>query len=101
MKEGTLEGAKANNIKLQTYAGKIDGDVESQVAAIETSMQFPLLMASMGIEAIRNWVDNGTKPVNSPGLDFFNTGVELVTDNPIEGIESIDSNNCASKCWGR
>ena len=36
MKEGAMEAAEANNINLQTYAGKIDGDVESQVAAVET-----------------------------------------------------------------
>ena len=36
MKEGALAGAKANGIKLQTFAGKIDGDVETQVAAVET-----------------------------------------------------------------
>src|SRR5215207_3609312 len=36
MKEGALEGAKTNGITLETYAGKIDGDVETQVAAVET-----------------------------------------------------------------
>jgi len=36
MKEGALAGAKANGVELQTFAGKIDGDVETQVAAIET-----------------------------------------------------------------
>jgi fructose transport system substrate-binding protein len=38
MKEGALAGAKANGIKLLTFAGKIDGDVESQIAAVETCM---------------------------------------------------------------
>jgi fructose transport system substrate-binding protein len=36
MKEGAQAGAKANGIKLQTFAGKIDGDVETQVSAVET-----------------------------------------------------------------
>ena len=65
-----------------------------------TSMQFPLLMASKGIEAINMWAKNGTKPQNSPGLDFFNTGVELVTDDPVDGISSIGSKQGLAKCWG-
>ncbi|NVK30717.1 MAG: substrate-binding domain-containing protein, partial [Gammaproteobacteria bacterium] len=36
MKEGAIAGAEANGIKLQTFAGKIDGDVDSQVQAVET-----------------------------------------------------------------
>jgi fructose transport system substrate-binding protein len=65
-----------------------------------TSMQFPLLMASKGIEAIKVWADTKAKPENSPGLDFFNTGVELVTDQPVEGIPSITSEEALKKCWG-
>lgn len=65
-----------------------------------TSMQFPLLMASKGIDAIKNWAENGVKPENTPGLDFFNTGVELITDQPVDGIESITSEAGLKKCWG-
>ena len=36
MKEGATAAAEANGINLSTFAGKIDGDVESQVAAVET-----------------------------------------------------------------
>jgi len=35
MKEGAQKAAEAQNVKLQTYAGKVDGDNESQVQAIE------------------------------------------------------------------
>lgn len=65
-----------------------------------TSMQFPLLMASKGIDAIVEWANNGTKPQNTPGLDFFNTGVELITDEPVDGIESLTSAEGLEKCWG-
>ena len=65
-----------------------------------TSMQFPLLMASKGIEAIKAWAENGTKPENTPGLDFFNTGVELITDQPVDGIPSLSSDDGLGKCWG-
>lgn len=36
MKEGAVAKAKELGVDLKTYAGKIDGDSESQVAAIET-----------------------------------------------------------------
>jgi fructose transport system substrate-binding protein len=65
-----------------------------------TSMQFPLLMASLGIEAIKTYAETGEKPENTEGLDFFNTGVELVTDQPVEGIPSISSEEAMAKCWG-
>jgi len=39
-----------------------------------TSMQFPLLMASLGIDAIKSWAETGAKPQNTEGLDFYNTG---------------------------
>ena len=65
-----------------------------------TSMQFPLLMASKGIEAIKNWAEKKAKPANSKGLDFYNTGVELITDSPVKGIPSITSAEGLKKCWG-
>ena len=65
-----------------------------------TSMQFPLLMASMGIDAIAKFAETGERPANTEGLDFVNTGVELITDAPVEGLESIDSSAGLEKCWG-
>lgn len=65
-----------------------------------TSMQFPLLMASKGIEAIKAWAEKGVKPENTSGLDFYNTGVELITDEPADGVESISSEDGLKKCWG-
>lgn len=65
-----------------------------------TSMQFPLLMASEGIAAIAAFAETGAVPENTEGLDFFNTGVELITDNPVEGIPSITSEEGLARCWG-
>lgn len=64
-----------------------------------TSMQFPLRMASLGIEAIDKYIKTGEKPQNTAGLDFFNTGVELITDKPVAGIESKSSKQGLSLCW--
>lgn len=65
-----------------------------------TSQQYPLQMAALGIEAIKAWADSGEKPAPTPGKDFFDTGVKLVTDHPVDGVESIDSTEGASLCWG-
>mgnify|MGYP000678147505 CR=1 FL=1 len=65
-----------------------------------TSQQYPLLMASLGIEAIANWAADGSKPENTPGKDFFDTGVALVTDKAVDGVESIDVATGMDRCWG-
>jgi fructose transport system substrate-binding protein len=65
-----------------------------------TSQQYPLLMASLGIEAIKKWADEGVKPEPTPGKDFFDTGVALVTDEPVEGVESISVAEGTDLCWG-
>lgn len=65
-----------------------------------TSQQYPLLMASLGIEAIAKWAADGTKPEPTPGKDFFDTGVSLVTDEPVDGVESISVAEGTERCWG-
>ncbi|MBW4710106.1 sugar ABC transporter substrate-binding protein [Roseobacter sp. YSTF-M11] len=65
-----------------------------------TSQQYPLLMASLGVEAIKKWADEGVKPEPTPGKDFFDTGVALVTDAPAGGVESISVADGKDLCWG-
>jgi fructose transport system substrate-binding protein len=65
-----------------------------------TSQQYPLLMASLGIEAIAKFAETGEKPAPTEGKDFFDTGVTLITDQPAEGIESITSAEGLELCWG-
>ncbi len=65
-----------------------------------TSQQYPLLMASLGIEAIARFAETGEKPAPTEGKDFFDTGVTLITDAPVEGVESITSAEGLELCWG-
>ena len=65
-----------------------------------TSQQYPLQMASLGIEAIAAFAKDGSKPAPTEGKDFFDTGVTLITDKPVEGVESIDSAKGLELCWG-
>jgi fructose transport system substrate-binding protein len=65
-----------------------------------TSQQYPLLMASLGIEAIKKFADTGEKPQATEGKDFVDTGVALVTAKPAEGVDSIDVQKGLELCWG-
>ncbi|MEE9333079.1 MAG: sugar ABC transporter substrate-binding protein [Granulosicoccaceae bacterium] len=102
---GAYEALKAVGREGDVLIVSVDGgcpgvaDVKSGVIGA-TSQQYPLLMASLGIEAIAAWAADGSKPENTPGLDFFDTGVNLVTDKPAPGVDSIDTAEGTDKCWG-
>ncbi|WP_370640134.1 sugar ABC transporter substrate-binding protein [Aurantimonas sp. HBX-1] len=65
-----------------------------------TSQQYPLDMAAKGIEAIAAFAKDGTVPKPTEGLDFFDTGVNLVTDKPVDGVPSISVEEGTDRCWG-
>jgi fructose transport system substrate-binding protein len=65
-----------------------------------TSQQYPLEMARLGVEAIVQYVEDGTEPQTTEGLEFFDTGVALVTDQAADGVESITTQEATEKCWG-
>jgi fructose transport system substrate-binding protein len=65
-----------------------------------TSMQFPLKMAQMGVDAIAAFAKDGTRPQVTPGKDFFDTGTQLITDDPQAGVEAKDSAWGKQNCWG-
>jgi fructose transport system substrate-binding protein len=103
--EGAYQALKAAGKEGQALIVSVDGGCPG-VASVKsgvigaTSQQYPLLMASKGIEAIVAFAKDGTKPVATEGLSFFNTGVNLVTDKPAEGVPSIDSTKGTELCWG-
>lgn len=65
-----------------------------------TSMQFPGRMADMGVQAVYDFVKTGALPEVTEGLNFTNTGVQLITDDPQEGVASEDSTWAQAECWG-
>jgi fructose transport system substrate-binding protein len=64
-----------------------------------TAQQYPSKMASLGMAAIVKLAKTGKKPANSPGLDFYNTGSKLITDQPVSGLPSITSAEGSTTCW--
>jgi fructose transport system substrate-binding protein len=65
-----------------------------------TSQQYPGRMATLGMQAIKTLADGGDPPAVTPGLDFYNTGVALVTDAPVDGVDSISVAEGLDICWG-
>ena len=52
------------------------------------------------MEAIHQYAQDGTLPQNTEGKDFVDTGVNLVTDQPVDGVESISVEEGLERCWG-
>ena len=102
---GAYEALKAVGMESNVLIVSVDGgcpgvkNVEDGVIGA-TSQQYPLLMASLGIEAIKAFAETGAKPKPTEGKDFFDTGVSLVTAKPAAGVESIDVKAGLDKCWG-
>ena len=69
------------------------GVKDGQIAA--TSQQYPLKMASLGVEAVVNFAKTGEKPTG-----YTDTGVTLITDKAVEGVESQDTVFGLENCWG-
>lgn len=65
-----------------------------------TSMQFPIKMAEMGVQAIAEYAKNGTKPQATAGKDFVDTGTQLITNDPQTGVASKDATWGKQNCWG-
>ncbi len=102
---GAYEALKAVGMEGNVLIVSVDGGCPGVKNVTEgvigaTSQQYPLLMASMGIEAIKKFADSGEKPAPTEGKAFFDTGAVLVTDKPAAGVESIDTKAGMDKCWG-
>jgi fructose transport system substrate-binding protein len=104
---GAAEALQAAGVKATIVS--VDGGCSPGIALVKdgtvgaTSQQYPVRMAELGMAAIKKMIDtNGAegKPQNAPGLDFQDAGVALVTDKPVEGVESITSAEAEKVCWG-
>ena len=97
-----LEAAgRQNDVTIVSVDGGCPG-VEAVAAGQigATSQQYPLEMASQGVEAIAAFAADGTRPEPTAGKDFVDTGVELITDQPQAGVESQDTTFGTENCWG-
>jgi len=59
-----------------------------------TTQQYPLLMASKGVEAVAEYIKTGKKPRS------LDTGEQLITNDPQPGVPSITVDEGTKLCWG-
>ena len=102
---GAYEALKAVGREGDTLIVSVDGgcpgvaNVKAGVIGA-TSQQYPLQMASLGIDAIAAFAAKGEKPRPTEGKTFYDTGVALVTGQPAAGVPSIDVAKGEAMCWG-
>jgi ABC-type sugar transport system substrate-binding protein len=95
------QGGSPKGVTIVSIDGGCDGVEQVKKGVIgATSQQYPLKMAELGVKAIKTIAEGGEKPKNTEGLDFYDTGVALVTDKPVDGLESIDTTKGTELCWG-
>ena len=116
MKEGALAKADELGVKLSTFAGKIDGDHETQVAAIETCIangaKGILLTASDTssiVPAVKQARDAGLVVIalDTPLNPIDAADMTFATDNFLAGEQSelaaaalgSDAANAKIGCW--
>jgi fructose transport system substrate-binding protein len=60
-----------------------------------TSQQYPLKMATQGVDAVVDFAQTGKKVSG-----YTDTGVTLITDKPQSGVDSKDTAFGLDNCWG-
>jgi fructose transport system substrate-binding protein len=60
-----------------------------------TVMQFPVKMATMGVDDVVTYAKTGKKPSG-----FLDTGAMIITNHPFPGLPSKDADWGAKECWG-
>ncbi len=104
--QGAYDALKAAGKEKDVLIVSVDGGCKPGLELVAsgvigaTAQQYPGRMASKGMSAIVDLANGKPKPAVTPGLDFFNTGVALVTDKAVEGVESISVAEGQKICWG-
>jgi fructose transport system substrate-binding protein len=79
----------------------VDGGCEAITKGIKTdlidatSQQYPLKMAALGVEKGAAAARGGDKPTG-----YVDTGVELITNQPVKGVDAKDAAFGEKNCWG-
>jgi len=94
-----LKAAKKSAIVVSVDGGLPGIEAVKSGCIGATSQQYPLRMADIGLQAIYDLVQTGKKPEVTPGKDFFDTGVTLITDDPQEGVKSESTQYGIDNAW--
>jgi len=91
------KAGKEKNVIIVSVDGGCEGvaNVGKGIIAA-TSQQYPLKMASMGVDAGVEYAKSGKKVAG-----YTDTGVTLIADKPVAGVESKDVKTGTELCWGK
>jgi fructose transport system substrate-binding protein len=91
------KAGKEKNVIIVSVDGGCEGvaNVGKGIIAA-TSQQYPLKMASMGVDAGVEYAKSGKKAAG-----YTDTGVTLIADKPVAGVESKDVKTGTELCWGK
>ncbi|WP_298459895.1 substrate-binding domain-containing protein [uncultured Cellulomonas sp.] len=97
---GAYAAIDAAGLTDQITIGSIDGGCQGVQDVADgryaaTVMQFPAEMVRQGMDAIIEAAEGGDAPSG-----FVDTGSVVITDEPVEGIESQDTAWGLENCWG-
>lgn len=97
---GAAAALKAKGLTSKVKMASIDGGCQgvNDVKAgtyLATVMQFPKKMAEDGVKAVVKFAADGTKPSG-----FVDTGAQLISDTPVEGLDIKDTAWGLQNCWG-
>jgi fructose transport system substrate-binding protein len=97
---GAYTALKASGKEKDVLVVSVDGGCtgvravkDGKIAA--TSQQYPLKMASRGVDAVVDYAKNGTK-----ASGYTDTGVTLISNAPAAGVDSKDVAFGLANCWG-
>jgi fructose transport system substrate-binding protein len=87
---------KQDQVKITSIDGSCSGVqsvADGEIGA--TVMQFPSKMGELAVQAILDYVNDGTTPSG-----VIDSGTTLITDQPVDGVESETSEWGLENCWG-
>ncbi len=91
------KAGKAKDVIIVSVDGGCQGIADTGAGIIAaTSQQYPLKMASMGVEAGVTYAKTGKKPSG-----YTDTGVLLISGKPMKGVDSKDVKMGTALCWGK
>ncbi|NMM02856.1 sugar ABC transporter substrate-binding protein [Paraburkholderia sp. RP-4-7] len=87
---------KDKSVMIVSIDGGCEGVRNVKAGAIAaTSQQYPLKMAALGVTAGVEYAKTGKKVSG-----YQDTGVTLITDKPMSGVDSKDTKFGLDNCWG-
>jgi fructose transport system substrate-binding protein len=103
--EGAYAALKAAGKQNQVMVFAIDGSCSglklvSSGEFTSDATQYPGKMAALGVDSIAKLARGGSKPSDTAGKTFFDTGTSLVATKSVSGVTIQSPTQAASACWG-